>query len=50
VVEIAVLPALVQPVRPLSNPPLVIPLEAVTVRVTVAPCVALVAVPVTVIV
>ena len=31
VVEIAVLPALVQPVRPLSKPPLVIPLDEVTV-------------------
>jgi hypothetical protein len=50
VVEIAVLPALDQPVRPLSNPPLVIPLEAVIVSVTVVPWVALVAVPVTVVV
>jgi len=39
---------LVQPVRPLSNPPLVIPLDALTVSVTVVPCVALGAVPVTV--
>ena len=48
VVEIAVLPELVQPVRPLSKPPLMIPLEGVTVSVTVALCVALGALPVTV--
>jgi len=48
VVEIAVVPVLVQPVRPLSKPPFVMPLAggAVTVRVTVVACVALVAVPV----
>ena len=47
VVATAVLPALVQLASPLSNPPLVIPLDAVTVNVTVALCVALGALPVT---
>src|SRR5437899_1046471 len=37
VVDTAVLPELVQPVRPLSNPPLVTPLDAVSVGVTVLP-------------
>src|SRR2546422_11478586 len=45
VVEIAVLPALVQPMRPLSKPPLVIPLDDVTVSGTVVLWVALGAVP-----
>src|SRR2546425_11792683 len=48
VVEIAVVPELVQPVRPLSNPPLLIPLDAVTVSVTVVLWLALAPVPVTV--
>src|SRR2546425_459912 len=48
VVEIAVLPALVQPVRPLSKPPLAIPLAEVTLNDTVALWFALGAVPVTV--
>src|SRR3989442_1682923 len=48
VVEIAVVPELVQPVRPLSNPPLLIPLDAVTVRLTEVLWFALAAVPVTV--
>src|SRR3989442_1443739 len=48
VVATAVLPALVQLASPLSNPPLVIPLDAVTVSVTVALCVALGALPMTV--
>src|SRR2546425_662536 len=48
VVEVAVVPELVQPVRPLSNPPLLIPLDAVTVRLTEVLWFALAAVPVTV--
>src|SRR2546426_1181473 len=48
VVEIAVVPELVQPVRPLSNPPLLIPLDAVTVNETVVLWLALAPVPVTV--
>ena len=48
VVATAVLPALVQLASPLSNPPLLIPLDAATVSVTVALCVALGALPVTV--
>jgi hypothetical protein len=48
VVEIAVLPELVHPVRPLSKPPLVTPLAAVTVSVTVVLFVTLGAVPLTV--
>src|SRR3989442_4255883 len=48
VVEIAVVPEPVQPVRPLSNPPLLIPLDAVTVSVTVVLWLALAPVPVTV--
>jgi hypothetical protein len=52
VVEVPVLPTEVQPVRPLSNPPLVMPLGggAVTVRLTVVAWVAVEPVPVTVIV
>ena len=48
--EVAVLPTVVQPVRPFSKSPLVMPLAAgaVTVRLTEVLCVALVAVPVTV--
>ena len=48
--EIAVLPARVQPVNAFSKSPFVMPLAgaAVTVRLTVVACVALVAVPVTV--
>ena len=48
VLEIAVLPERAQPVKPLSNPPLLMPLDTVTVSVTVVVCVALLAVPVTV--
>src|SRR3989441_216115 len=47
VVEIAVVPELVQPVRPLSNPPLLIPLDAVTVNETVVLWLALAPGPVT---
>src|SRR5256885_4934410 len=48
--EVPVLPTVVQPVRPFSKSPFVIPLDtgAVTVRLTVVVCVALAAVPVTV--
>src|SRR2546425_9624010 len=48
VVEIAVLPARVQPVKPLSNPPFVIPLGAGTVGLTEALWFTLAAGPVTV--
>src|SRR2546425_7284173 len=48
VVEIAVVPELIQPVRPLSNPPLLIPLDAVTVNETVVLWLALAPVPGTV--
>src|SRR5437762_446077 len=51
VADVAVLPVRVQPVKPCSNPPLVIPLvgAGVTVSETVVLCVALGDVPVTVI-
>src|SRR3989442_8667680 len=48
VVEIGVVPELVQPVRPLSNPPLLIPLDAVTVNETVVLSLLFPPVPVTV--
>src|SRR5437588_671713 len=48
VADVAVLPVRVQPVKPCSNPPLVMPLvgAGVTVSGTVVPCVGLVPVPV----